>query len=169
MLIALANLLFFIRGSVRGVDSSRQLAAGIVLGMMIGLIPKTSLLVVLLAIVLILSRANLITGILSAIVFSWVGLLLDPITHSIGAMLLTHESMQAFFRDLHQYPLVAWTRIENTVVTGSLIAGILLVLPVYHISYRVFAGYRDSMIEYLTQNRISKWILSTPPSDLQES
>lgn len=168
MIIALANLLILMRGSIRGVDSSRQLAAGVALGMLIGLTPKISLLVIVFGILLILSKANLITGILSALVFTWIGPLLDPISHSLGVMLLTHESLQPFFCDIFQSPLVAWTRIENTVVTGSIIIGLLSILPVYHVSYRLFARHRDSMVEALTQNRIAKWILG-PPAELQES
>ena len=168
MTIALANLLLLMRGSLRGVDSSRQLAGGVALGMLIGLTPKISLLIVCFGLLLVLSKANLITGILSALFFTWVSPLLDPISHSLGVMLLTHESLQPFFCDILQTPLVAWTRIENTVVTGSVILGLLSILPVYHVSYRLFARYRDSMVEAITQNRIAKWILG-PPAELQES
>jgi len=168
MIIAFANLLILMRSSIRGVDSSRQLAGGVALGMLLGLTPKISLLVVFFGILLILSKANLITGILSALIFTWIGPVLDPISHNLGVMLLTHESLQPFFCDIFQSPLVAWTRIDNTVVTGSVIIGLLAILPVYHLSYRFFARYRDSMVEALTQNRIAKWILG-PPAELQES
>ena len=168
MIIALANLLMLMRGSLRGVDSSRQLAAGVVLGMLIGLTPKISLMVIFFGLILIVSKANLITGILSALFFTWISPLLDPVSHNLGVMLLTHESLQPFFCEITQSPLVAWTRIENTVVTGSVIIGLFLILPVHHISYRLFARYRDLLVEAITQNRISKWIMG-PPAEIQES
>ena len=66
-------------GTVSGMDSSEQLAAGVVLGMMIGMLPMDCLLPYLFLLVLLLSRANLLTAIGAAVAFSWIGIGLTSI------------------------------------------------------------------------------------------
>ena len=65
-------------------DSSKQVAFGFALGMLIGLVPKGNLIALALGVVLFGSRANLGAGALAALTFTWLGLLLDPISHLIG-------------------------------------------------------------------------------------
>ncbi len=169
MLFGLANLLFLMRGSLRGIDSPRQLAAGVVLGMLVGLVPKDSLLVVALVFLLILSNANLVTGLISALVFSSVGCFFDLLTHNIGVSILTYRPLQPYLLEITQWPLVGWMRIENTVVSGSVILGLFLLLPVYQLSYLVFSRYQKRLVEFVTQSRPVRWILGYPSAKLQES
>ena len=87
------------QSSIRGVDSPHQLALGVALGMMIGLIPNESLLVYVIAAVAILTPANLLCLILSAVVFHFVGLAGDEIWHPIGYWLLSESSLESICTD----------------------------------------------------------------------
>ena len=120
--------------AVRDNDSPRQLASGVALGMLIGLVPKDNLTAALLGVLLLALKTNLAAAALSAFCFSWIGGWTDPLTHRIGYWLLTWPALQSLYSGLFELPLVPWTKLNNTVVAGSLVFGLALFYPVYEIS-----------------------------------
>ena len=58
-------------------DSPGQLAAGLALGMMLGLIPKGNLFALVISVLLLGTRANLVSGALGTAAFAWLGMLTD--------------------------------------------------------------------------------------------
>ena len=138
-------------------DSPRQLAVGVMLGMMIGLVPKGNLIAVGLLVLLFALRANLATGTIAAVLFSWMVFFLDPISHRIGHAVLGAERLQPIWAYLYDLPLVPWTSFNNTVVFGSLILGICLSYPVYRVSRRMFEVYQPWMLERLEAYKLS-WL-----------
>ncbi len=147
------------RNSIRGVDSARQMAWGVTLGMMIGIVPKESAWCVLLAVVLILFHANLITGLVSAVAFSWVGPLLEPWSHRLGETILNHAAIESWLTAIFTLPGVPWLRMENTVVTGSFVIALAAALPLYRISYLLLARYRRTLIATIRRSFLSRWLL----------
>ncbi len=139
-------------------DSPRQLAAGVMLGMMIGLVPKGNLIAVGLLMLLFAVRANLATGTVAAILFSWLGFMVDPISHRIGQAVLGVELLQPIWAFLYDLPLVPWTSFNNTVVFGSLILGICLACPVYFASRRMFEIYQPWVVKRLEAAKLS-WLV----------
>ena len=135
-------------------DSPRRLAAGVMLGMMIGLVPKGNLIAVGLLVLLFAVRANLATGTIAAVLFSWMGFLFDPVSHRIGLALLGAQRLQPIWAYLYDLPLVPWTSFNNTVVFGSLVLGICLSYPVYRVSRRIFEVYQPWMLERLEAHRL---------------
>ncbi len=129
----------FLAAALSAQHSSRQLALGFALGMLVGLVPKGNLTAFLLLTILCSTRVNLAAGMLSAFLFSWVGLLTDPLTHRLGNSLLTAPTLQTFWTSLYSLPVVPWTAFNNTVVLGSLLLGIALWYPVYRFSEPAFA------------------------------
>ncbi|MFC1597421.1 TIGR03546 family protein [Planctomycetota bacterium] len=134
--------------------SPRQLALGLALGMLIGLVPKGNLTAGILMVVLLGTQVNLGVGTLSAVLFTWVGGLADPLTHRIGEALLTHRSLEPTWACLHDLPMVPWTGLNNTVVLGSLLLGLWLFYPAYRLSEFVFEHYQPWAIEKLGNYRI---------------
>ncbi len=134
--------------------SPRQLALGLALGMLIGLVPKGNLTAAVLMVVLLGTQVNLGVGTLSALLFTWVGGLADPLTHRIGEALLTHPSLQPAWTFFHNLPLVPWTGLNNTVVLGNLLLGLWLFYPAYRLSEFVFGHYQPRALETLGKYRI---------------
>ena len=157
------------RTSVRGFDTSRQLAMGVAIGMMIGLVPKDSVFVYLFALVLLLSTSNLLTGLISTFCFSWIAPLLDPITNSIGHFFLTIEGLGQAFARLNEIPLIPWTRFENTVVTGSVLLGLILLLPTYAISKQIFERYGKSLAKAFLRSSIGRWLAGVPAQNVEQA
>jgi uncharacterized protein (TIGR03546 family) len=139
-------------------DSPRWVALGAALGMWIGLLPKGNLCVVVLSVVLLASRANLLAAGVSTAVFSWVGTWTDRVAHRIGLALLTPAWLKPLWVQLFDLPLVPWTRLNNTVVLGSLVLGLVLFYPVYRLSKLGLARYRDRIVEKLQKYRAAKML-----------
>jgi uncharacterized protein (TIGR03546 family) len=141
MILWLVQQLLLFRKFVQAQDTPRQLAWGLALGMMIGLVPKGNLLAVVLSMVLLSTRANLAVGMLSALVFSVVGMFLDPLTDPLGLAVLNHEALRPTWLRLYRLPLAPWTSLNHGVVMGSLILGLVMLYPCYRLSLPLFARY----------------------------
>ncbi len=155
--------------SVKGFDSPKQLALGVSIGLVFGLLPKDSLLPYVIAVIGLLTNANLLTLILSGIFFSWIGPVADPLTHQIGGWLLTFDPLESVWAWLYQIPLMPWTRFENTVVMGNLVLGLLSSVPIYALSKQFFEAYGETIFRIVFQNRLSRWLVGSPSTNLQNS
>jgi uncharacterized protein (TIGR03546 family) len=141
----LANLLHAFGTTIRGVDSSRQLALGVATGCLIGILPKDNLLFAGLLVFLIISGANLLTGIIFGAAISSVGHLTVGPIQSLGSTVLEFELVQQVIAQALSFPWVAWTRIDNTVVVGGLGAGLMFCIPAYVVSFHFFERYRERL------------------------
>ncbi|MCI0492161.1 MAG: TIGR03546 family protein [Planctomycetes bacterium] len=112
-------------------DSSRQLAAGFTLGMIVGLLPKGNLIAISLCVAIFALRVNTGFALVAATLFSWVGPAIDPFAHKLGGTVLTCQPMQACYASLWNAPLGSWSGFNNTVVMGSLCIGLYFAYPVY--------------------------------------
>jgi uncharacterized protein (TIGR03546 family) len=134
--------------------SPRQIAWGIALGMLVGLIPKGNLTAWLLAVLVLATRANLGAAVLSVFVFSWLGMLVDPLTHRLGLTLLTSAMLRPFWDWLYGLPLMPWMRLHNTVVLGNLLLGSALLLPAYAIALRAVERLRPWVADQVERWRL---------------
>lgn len=140
-------------------DSSRQIAAGVALGAVIGLVPKGNLIAATLAILLCSLRVNRTAGLLAAAAFSWIGLHADAFTHRLGASLLTIESLQPYYAAAYNLPLGPWIGFNNTVVLGSLVVGLYAAYPVYLIAKLLLDRYQAPLAAWLMRRRVARWLL----------
>ena len=138
----------------------RQLAVGFALGMVIGLVPKGNLTTIVLVAILCAIRVNLGVGLLSAFVFSWAGILTDPLTHHIGLFLLTHDSLRPLWSYLYDLPVAPWTDFNNTIVLGSLVLGLALAYPAYRFSLPLFGRYTPMMSAKLQRFKVLRFLWS---------
>ena len=152
------KLFSLFRETIAGGDTPRQIAFGVAMGMMTGLIPKDSLFVAVLGIMLLVSTANLFSAFVTGFLFSWIGFALDPLSHSLGKWILTQPGLQSTFVALYETPLVAWTRFENTIVTGSTVMAIVAFLPVYFFVSSICKKYGPGIHAMLCQYIVYRWI-----------
>ena len=117
--------------TLRGFDSPHQLALGLSLGTAIGLIPLDSVLPYALLALAILTPANLVCIAIGVLLGTAVSPVLDGITHPIGLTLLSFQPLASTWAGLYELPSVPWTRINNTVVVGNLVLGLISLAPVY--------------------------------------
>jgi len=151
----------FLASALSGASSPRQLALGFSMGMVIGLVPKENLMAVILLFILAGSKVNLCSASLGTIIFSWLALLIDPLSHLIGRAVLLASSLQGFWQSVYELPFAPWTDFNNTIVLGSLILGLLLFYPVFRISKPQFEKYTPLVAHKLKKYRIVKLLWGT--------
>ena len=166
MLGVLIQNLKFLRDAFFSSDSARQLAAGVTLGLFLGLIPKGNLISVGLSLALFGTMVNLGAGMITAIAVSLIAQFTDPFAHEIGAQVLTQQHLAVLWQWLASLPVIPWTRFNNTVVMGNLIIGCLLAVPTYRLSWRWF----DRKIrEAKLAEELNKTLNESSPDDQSDS
>jgi len=144
--------------SLTGNDSSRQMAWGFTLGMLIGLVPKGNLIALVLLMLLFALRVNKPAGLMAAGIFSVIGLLFDGVAHNIGSYVLVWEAARPFHTWLYELPLGPWLGANNTIVIGQLIIGLYLLYPTYWFSSRIAARVQAPLSRWLMRYRLIRWI-----------
>ncbi len=153
--------------SVRGFDSPRQLAMGLALGAVMGILPKENLLVVALLVFLVVSVSNLVTGAIACALMTFLSPHFESVFHVIGQFILENEIVAQSISRWFDYPLVAWTRLDNSVVCGGLATGLSLFLPVYLTSFHFFNRFRSAIETRLLSSRFVNWLLGYTPFETQ--
>lgn len=154
---------------ISSINSPHELALGVAFGVIIGLIPKDSAIPWLIALVFLLSRGNLLCGIIAAVVASAISPLIDGFSDRMGASLLSIAFMQEYFAAWMELPWVPWTRFNNTVVAGSLSLGLIAALPVYLMSQVFFRAWGIAFIERIMSSRVIRLLFGeAEPADSAE-
>jgi len=149
----LAKLVKILRSAV----SPNQIAAGFVIGMIIGLTPFWTLHNMILIVILIILNINIGTAIYSFILFSAIAYLLDPLFHHFGYFLLVDMgSLKNLWTFLYNLPLIALSRYNNTVVMGSLVIALILALPMFFLAKTGIIYYRENIDQKMQKWKIVK-------------
>ena len=157
------------KSTVRGFDSPRQLALGLAFGVLIGLLPKDSLLPYAIGIIAVLTPGNLVCLAAGTILGSLTSPLLDGLTHEIGLAALTYTPLESTWTSIYQLPLAPWTRLNNTVLMGNLLLGLALMAPIYLVSNQFFLRLGPPLYRWLSNTSLAKRLVNSPTPQLQES
>lgn len=140
---------------LRSAATPGQIAGGFILGMILGLTPLWSLHNLVVLFILIILNVNISMAIFSFIIFSGIAYLLDPVFHNLGFFLLVDmASLKAFWTSVYNFPILGLSRFNNTVVMGSLVASLILLVPVFFISKKGVIAYREKI-----DPKFQKWKL----------
>jgi uncharacterized protein (TIGR03546 family) len=156
------------RETLLGEESTRRLALGATFGMMIGLIPKDSLFVWILGVLMMITTANIASAIGGGFLFSWIGHFLDPFTHKLGGLLLTADGLEPAWTWLYELPVMPWTRFNNTVVLGSLVLGMVVAVPFYLIANRFFRTTGARIHDWSRGTWLYRWFVAPPTHPVLE-
>lgn len=110
------------------------IAAGISFGIAIGLIPKDSLIVVLLMIFVATLPIHQLLACAVAITVTLLSPWSNSLTHPVGERFLSLPFTGTLIGRLYSFPLMPWLRLENTLVIGGAIIGVCAWLPSYFAS-----------------------------------
>lgn len=134
-----------------------QVAAGFALGAALGLTPLLSLhnLVIVAAIALL--NVSVPGAILGWLVTIPLGFLLDPAFDALGRVLLLDvPALEPVWVTVAGAPVLALTRLNNSVVLGSLVAWIALALPTFYAARLGVGRYRATLYPRVAQSRTFK-------------
>jgi uncharacterized protein (TIGR03546 family) len=147
--------------ALNGEISPRQLAAGFALGAWIGLIPF-GLLPTILLLLAFLINVNLTMVFLAAAVFKLIGFAFDPVANQLGfALLVKAAALKPFWTQLYNTPVVPYTRFNNTIVLGSFVAGLVLLIPIYLLARLGVERYRTRYREKFRDSKLMKAITAS--------
>lgn len=142
--------------------SSKEIALGVAVGMLIGLQPTFSLLTFFLFILLFILNTNISAGFLSIFIFKILGYILDPLAHKIGCFLLIDvRFLERFWTSLYNMPIVPFTRFYNSIVLGSFVIGLVLFIPTFLLTEKFIVFYRKSLAQKIEQFKIIKLLKLT--------
>lgn len=131
-----------------------QVGMGMAVGLAFGLTPLLSL-----HNVVVLAVAMLTTVSMPGVFLGWavatpLGFMLDPLFDQVGMALLTTDALTPFFVWVVNTPGVALSRLNNTIVVGSLVSWLVLLIP-------AFFGFRVFVVQYRAHiyAKVQQWKL----------
>ncbi|MGL4513230.1 MAG: TIGR03546 family protein [Lacipirellulaceae bacterium] len=139
--------------------SSRQVAAGAALGVMLGFVPKATLIAVVLGVLLCALRVNRGMGLLMAAMVGSLAHFADPWSHRLGLWLLTLSPMQSTYAAVYEAPLGPWWGFHNSVVVGSLLLGFYAAYPVYLVVKGLVDRFRPPAVRWASRYRLGRLLL----------
>jgi uncharacterized protein (TIGR03546 family) len=138
-----------------------QVAAGIALGAALGLTPLVNVHNLIVFSLIVLLNVSFGGGMLGWALFVPLGFLLDPVFDRIGAGLLQAPSLRSLWTSWYNTPLVPYTNFNNTVVLGSLVAWLVLAIPIYFAAKYGVARYRATIGARVQQSKLYKAITAS--------
>jgi uncharacterized protein (TIGR03546 family) len=130
--------------------SPRQIAAGFAYGVILGLVPASGLMPLVLLLIGLIINFNLAALFLAAAIFKLLSFAVDPAANHVGFYALTKISgLVPFWTKLYNMPVVPYTKFNNTIVMGSLIVGILLFIPMYFLAKSFVVNYRTKYRQHV--------------------
>ena len=148
--------------ALRSGVSPTQIAGGFIFGMILGLTPLWNLHNLLVVILIIILRVNISMAIFSFLICSGIAYLLDPLFHSFGYWLLVEvTALQGLWTSLYNTPVVPLTRYNNTVVMGSLVGSLILILPMFFLVKSGVILYREKLEARIQKLKIVQVVKSS--------
>ena len=150
-------LLKFLYDLVRALNSDGtpgQVAMGMALGLAFGLTPLVSL-----HNLVVLAVAMLTTVSFPGVFLGWaialpLGFLLDPVFDRVGMALLMSDALAPVFIWIVNTPVVALSRLNNTIVLGSVVVWLLTLIPMYFLFNVLVTRYRADVYAHVRKWRV---------------
>ena len=139
-----------------------QVGAGIAFGLLLALLPAANLFFAAAVLVVFLVRLHLGITIISFLAFSLVVPAFDGILNRLGNWVLAIPALHDFFIAAYAVPVIPLTRFYNTLVAGSLVAGLLLWIPVAFLAVLLVKLYRKHIHPLIMNSKIVKAIMASP-------
>lgn len=139
-----------------------EVAVGMALGFVMALQPGFTFFRFLLLAVTFLLKVHFPSALLALFLVSFIAPLFDPLLEIAGGGILTAPFLQPLWASLYAFPLVPWTRFNNTVVMGGLGVGIVLVGPVYLLVRGAIRQYREKWRDRIAELPLVKAFLKIP-------
>ena len=160
-MLTLLKLIQSIIKTLHSEGTPGQVAAGMALGAALGLTPLVNVHNLLVFSAIVLLNVSFGGGMLGWALFVPLGFLLDPVFDRIGAGLLHAPSLRPLWTSMYNTPLVPYTNFNNTVVLGSVVAWLVLAVPIFFGARWGVARYRATVGERVRQLKFYKAVTAS--------
>jgi len=157
-LIKLIQSLF---GALHSEGTPGQLALGIALGSIMGLTPLMNIHNAIVFAAIVLLNVSFAGGMLGWALFVPIGFLLDPLFDWIGHSLLLAPALRGLWTSLYNIPIVPLTNFNNTIVLGSLVFALVLLVPLFFATRWAVARYRVTVGERVRQSKFYRAVMAS--------
>jgi uncharacterized protein (TIGR03546 family) len=162
----------YIQGLFKALNENRspnEVAAGVALGMIIGLIPKGNLLALLIWVIIMIFQVNISMATAAIVLFAIFGHITDPVAEKLGFFLLSGvPALKGLWTALYNTPIIPFTNFNNTLVMGNFALGLLLFVPVFFAMRRFVVVYRLRYRERVMQWKLMKAFQASAAFDLYQ-
>jgi uncharacterized protein (TIGR03546 family) len=165
-MLLLLKLLQKIVKTLNSAGTPGQVAMGMTLGACLGITPLMNAHnIVVFALALVFNVA------LGGFFLGWtlatpLGFVLDPLFDAVGTWLLGLPALQGLWTSLYNTAGVPLTNFNNSVVLGSLVVWVLLVLPLFFLLRSLIAKYRAHVYERLKQTKFFQALSASKVADV---
>lgn len=150
-------ILKFLQSLIKALNSDGtpgQVAAGMALGLCLGFSPIASLHNLVVVAIAMLTTVSFPGFMLGWFVAVPVGFMLDPVFHRVGMALLLDDRLAPLFTWIVNTPVVSLSRLNNSIVLGSLVCWVLALVPSYVVLRMLVARYRAHIYARLEKLRL---------------
>lgn len=157
-MLSFVNLPLKIIGLLEGNVSSREIAAGVCLGMFLGFTPLNGPMAFLLVLFFFIFKVNRVSTLITLPLFKAVYLLgLSGLLEKFGGYLLIDARfLSGFWAWITGLPVIAYLDLNNTYVAGGLVGSALLAVPLYFTAERLSGILKNAYAERLKNSKIAK-------------
>lgn len=139
-----------------------QVAAGLALGSILGLTPLLNLHNLLIFALIIMLNVSFPGAMLGWALFTPIGFALDSLFDAVGhRLLLGTPALTPLWTTLANIPVVPLTNFNNTVVLGSLVVALVLLVPVYLLARWGVAQYRANVAAWFQRSALYRAVTAS--------
>jgi uncharacterized protein (TIGR03546 family) len=160
-MFALIKLIQSLFGALHSEGTPGQLALGIALGSIMGLTPLLNIHNAIVFAAIVLLNVSFAGGMLGWALFVPIGFLLDPLFDWIGHSLLLAPALRGLWTSLYNMPIVPLTNFNNTIVLGSLVFALVLLVPLFLATRWAVARYRVTVGARVRQSKFYRAVTAS--------
>lgn len=142
-------------------QGTTSIAAGIALGVILGMAPVFSLQTILVILVVLLFRVQAGAAFVFSFFVKFVAFFFDPVFHWVGQGILESQALTPLWTSLYHMPIVPFTRFNNSVVMGSGVVSILLAPLVFLWARVAVEKYRVTVVARFQGTKFWKMVKAT--------
>lgn len=139
-----------------------EIAHAVCLGMLLGFLPKNNIFWYIITVFILFMRINKGALVLSTLGFSLLAPLFDPLFDTVGYWFLTLPALEPTFAWLLDIPFVGFTKFNNTIVSGALLCGLAIYIPLYIIARLFVWLIRNKIVPVLRKTKFIVAISKVP-------
>jgi uncharacterized protein (TIGR03546 family) len=148
--------------ALNGNAKKSQIAAGFAWGLLLGLVPAGNFFWVALLLLSFFFNHNHGSKLFSMALLKLFAPIIAPAVDILGWQVLHIEAFQPLFTTMFNMPFVPFTKFNNTLVAGGLVAGAVLWLPVFFASTALIPLYRNHLSPKIRDLKVVKAIGKLP-------
>lgn len=138
-----------------------QIAGGILLGFIIGVIPGWPVQIYAVILLILIIKVNLPMVIIGWVSGFVIAVIVDPLFDAVGGLLLEMPALQGLWTAMYNSPPAALTHFNNTVVLGSFVVGVIFAIIAFPILSWGVRVYRERFLTRIAKFKFVQLLMGS--------